>query len=312
MRTNSHAIGTRVSSKGRGSTSTYDHTTPDSGLGQSVAPVVLGLGGARSVDLVHLRWPDGVIQCELNLAGRPASSTSTRTTARPAVAPCFSRGTASGSSASATSWAAAASATSSRPGVYSQPDRDESVAIAGDQLQPIDGVLRLSVTEPMDEIAYVDHLRLEVVDRPPGVSATPDERFAPEGPRPTGELHGLADADRAGPRHRPRGPRPDRDPPALGSPHRRRLPEAARPGSAMPRSTGSSSTSATGSAGSRPSDPLVLCLAGWVEYPLLADELRRGHRRRRAQAPGDRAPARRRDLGGHRAPRRLSRRACPG
>src|SRR4051812_29132709 len=74
------------------------------------------------------------------------------------------------------------------PGVYSQPDRDESVAIAGDELRPIDGSLRISVTEPMDEVAYVDHLKLEVVDRPPGVSATPDERFAPEGPRPTGEL----------------------------------------------------------------------------------------------------------------------------
>ena len=38
----------------------------------------------------------------------------------------------------------------------------------------------------MDEVAYLDHLRLDVVDRPPGVSSTPDERFAPEGPRPTG------------------------------------------------------------------------------------------------------------------------------
>ena len=45
-----------------------------------------------------------------------------------------------------------------------------------------------SVTEPMDEVAYLDQLALDVVDRPPGVSSTPDERFAPEGPRPTGEL----------------------------------------------------------------------------------------------------------------------------
>ncbi|HKI18091.1 MAG TPA: cytochrome c biogenesis factor, partial [Isosphaeraceae bacterium] len=41
---------------------------------------------------------------------------------------------------------------------------------------------------PMDEVSYLDHVNLEVVDRPPGVSTTPDERFAPEGPRPTGEL----------------------------------------------------------------------------------------------------------------------------
>ena len=40
----------------------------------------------------------------------------------------------------------------------------------------------------MDEVAYLDRLTLEVVDRPPGVSATPDERFAPSGRRPTGCL----------------------------------------------------------------------------------------------------------------------------
>ena len=44
MRTNSHAIGTRVIVEGQGLHVTYDHTTPDSGLGQSIGPVVLGLG----------------------------------------------------------------------------------------------------------------------------------------------------------------------------------------------------------------------------------------------------------------------------
>ena len=46
MRTNSHAIGTRVIVEGQGIHVTYDHTTPDSGLGQSIGPVVLGLGNA--------------------------------------------------------------------------------------------------------------------------------------------------------------------------------------------------------------------------------------------------------------------------
>ena len=39
----------------------------------------------------------------------------------------------------------------------------------------------------MDEVAYLDHLRLDVVDRPPGVSTTSDER-SPTGPRPTGQV----------------------------------------------------------------------------------------------------------------------------
>ena len=67
MRTNSHAIGTRVIVEGQGIHVSYDHTTPDSGLAQSIGPVVVGLGKQETADLVHLRWPDGVMQCELNV-----------------------------------------------------------------------------------------------------------------------------------------------------------------------------------------------------------------------------------------------------
>jgi hypothetical protein len=73
------------------------------------------------------------------------------------------------------------------PGVYAEPDCDESVAIPNSLLQPDNGVYRIAVAEPMDEVAYLDHLVLEVVDRPPGVTSTPDERFAIGEPRPTGE-----------------------------------------------------------------------------------------------------------------------------
>ena len=136
------------------------------------------------------------------------------------------------------------------PGVYSQPDRDEAVAIAADQLRAEQGVFRLSVTEPMDEVAYLDHLTLDVVDRPPGVSATPDERFAPTGPRPTGEL--LAWRTTIEPVRAT-----DLDGRDMTETLRRwdrrtvdTLPQAATAGSATPRSTGSSSTSATGCRGS--------------------------------------------------------------
>ena len=44
MRTNSHAIGTRVIVEGQGLHVSHDHTTPESGLAQSIGPVVLGLG----------------------------------------------------------------------------------------------------------------------------------------------------------------------------------------------------------------------------------------------------------------------------
>ena len=46
----------------------------------------------------------------------------------------------------------------------------------------------MAIAEPMDELAYLDKITLEVVDRPPGVSAAPEERFAPGGNRPSGKI----------------------------------------------------------------------------------------------------------------------------
>jgi hypothetical protein len=265
MRTNSHAIGTRVALEGQGVHATYDHTTTDSGLAQSVAPVVLGVGRSPKVELVHLRWPDGVIQCELNKVAdqkldlrennRKKGSCPVLFTWNGEKYVCIGDFLGGGGLGYLVA-----------PGVYSQPDRDESVAIAGDQLRPVDGTLRISVTEPMDEIAYIDHLRLEVVDRPPGVLTSPDERFAPEGPRPTGEnlawrtaIEPIQATDLAG----------------------RDLTEILRH---LDRRTADAFAKCTAWVGyaeehgivldfgdrlSRfsPKDPLVLCLAGWVEYP---------------------------------------------
>jgi tetratricopeptide (TPR) repeat protein len=187
MRTNSHAIGTRVLVEGQGTHITYEDTTPDSGLGQSIAPIVLGLGRQEKADLLHLRWPDGVLQCELNVTGdqkldmaernRKTSSCPVLFTWNGQRFICVGDFLGGGGLGYLVA-----------PGVYGQPDRDEAVAITAEQLQSRDGVFRLSITEPMDEVSYLDHIYLQVVDRPPGVSTTPDERFAPEGPRPTGEL----------------------------------------------------------------------------------------------------------------------------
>ena len=97
----------------------------------------------------------------------------------------------------------------------------------------------------MDEVAYLDKLVLEVVDRPPGVTTAPDERFAPEGPRPTGEIlawrsaiEPVAATDLKGVdvTETLRALRPQRPSTASGG---------STAGSATPRSTASCSTSAT-------------------------------------------------------------------
>ena len=171
MRSNSHAIGTRVLVEGQGLHVVYDHTTPESGLGQSICPIVVGLGNKENADLIHLLWPDGVLQCELNIATNQklALAENNRKTGSCPVLFTWNgrRFVCIGDFLGGGGFGYLIA-----PGLYSQPDRDESVAISAQQLQPEAGVLRLAVTEPMDEVAYLDCLQLEV-DR----SASPMSRL---------------------------------------------------------------------------------------------------------------------------------------
>ncbi|MDX2037923.1 MAG: FG-GAP-like repeat-containing protein [Isosphaeraceae bacterium] len=187
MRTNSEGLGTRLTLEGDGLLATYSHTVPDAALAQSSKPIVLGLGTAEKVALLHARWPDGVMQSELGVDAD-------------VVLPLIEYNRKTGSCPVLFTWNGTRFVCLGdflgggglgylvAPGVYSQPDRDEALAVGPDQLQPVDGRFRISITEPMDEVAYLDHLMLDVVDRPPGVETVLDERFAPEGPRPSGRL----------------------------------------------------------------------------------------------------------------------------
>ncbi len=187
MRTNPQGLGTKLTLEGRGLFVPFEYTTLEAGLSQSVAPFVLGLGENAEAPTIRLRWPDGVMQCELNKGADQLLSVAENNRK---VGSCPVLFTWNGErfvcigdflGGGGLGYLVA-------PGVYSQPDRDEAVHIKADQLQQVDGVYRLSITEPMDEITYLDQVTLEVVDCPPGIEAHPDERFAPGGNRPSGDL----------------------------------------------------------------------------------------------------------------------------
>jgi hypothetical protein len=265
MRSNPHGLGTRVELEGQGLSSPFDHTTRHAGLSQSVEPIVVGLATLPTAALLRLRWPDGTMQCELNVTAdkllslaehnRKTGSCPVLFTWNGERFECLGDFLGGGGLGYLVA-----------PGVYGQPDRDESMAIGPDQLRSHEGSFRLAVVEPMDEVAYLDHLALDVVDRPAGVSATPDERFAPEGPRPTGELVAWREAVE-----------PERAQDLKGadvSERLRRWDRKTVDGYAL-RSGWVGYAEEHGIVldfGDRlsrfgASDPLVLCLAGWVEYP---------------------------------------------
>lgn len=188
-RTNSEGLGVRVVVEGDGLLVRYDHTTPETGPAQSVTPVVLGLGDRQKARLVRLKWPDGVLQCELDEdADRlvPLAENNRKEGSCPVLFTwdgtrmvCLGDFLGGGGLGYLVA-----------PGVYGEPDRDEAVAIDAGQLKAVDGKYRMAIAEPMSELAYLDKITLEIVDRPPGIEAAPDERFAPGGNRPSGKLLG--------------------------------------------------------------------------------------------------------------------------
>jgi hypothetical protein len=67
------------------------------------------------------------------------------------------------------------------------PRPEESVKIEAEQLVPRDGKYVLKIAEPMDEATYLDRLQLLVLDHPADVRVYPDERFT-SGPPPSQDL----------------------------------------------------------------------------------------------------------------------------
>ena len=68
------------------------------------------------------------------------------------------------------------------------PRPEESVKIEPGRLVPKDGHYVIKIAEPMDEVMYLDHLRLDVIDHPADTHVFPDERFTSGPPEPTQQL----------------------------------------------------------------------------------------------------------------------------
>jgi hypothetical protein len=73
-------------------------------------------------------------------------------------------------------------------GTYRRPRPEESVKIEAGQLVPKGGEYVLKVAEPGNEVTYLDRLSLVVVDHPADVRVYPDERFTSAGPPASQDL----------------------------------------------------------------------------------------------------------------------------
>lgn len=197
MRTNAAGVGCRVMAQTGPHWTAAERATATAGPGQSFLPLSLGLGKHGQADVVRLRWPDGIYQAELALAANSVirvEENSRKSTSCPVLVTWDGE-----RYVFVTDFLGAGSMGELGPDGATRPPRpEESVKIEANQLRAKDGRFLLKVTEPMDEVLYLDHFRLDVLDHPAGTSVFPDERFATADPQPTQEL--LAFRSRIAPR----------------------------------------------------------------------------------------------------------------
>ena len=186
MRTNASGIGTRLAVRVGARWTVVDTYRADSGPGQSLQPLLLGMGGSPRIDFVTIDWSDGVLQTEMDLESGEVLTIAETQRQLSSCPVLFSW--------DGEAWIFVSDflgvggiGYALGPGQYNEPRPWERFMMPPTSLAPSDGRLVLKVGEPMEEIAYLDAARLIAYDLPPGWLMTVDERMAILGPEPTGD-----------------------------------------------------------------------------------------------------------------------------
>ena len=192
---NKTAIGTKAEVFAGGQWQKFEVAGGGGYLSQGATEITAGLGQTEHVDVVRLLWPTGVPQDEIDI---DASKTGH---GQLALKELDRRGS---SCPTLFAWdgkqyqfvsdviGAAVVGHWVSPTATNQNDPDEWIKVDGDMLQARNGLLSLRFGEPMEEVNFIDQLRLVAVDHPAGTEVYPDERFLSEPPFASGKTVAVA------------------------------------------------------------------------------------------------------------------------
>ncbi len=146
----------------------------------------VGIGHAEKVESIRVLWPDFVLQ---NEAGGAANQTITyeEVNRKASSCPVLFKYSGTGESFEFITDFLGVGGLGffMEPDTYAPADNNETVRI-GD-LPEKNGRLELRICEPMEEITYLDQIRLIAVDHPMEMEIQADERLATSAPDPTGK-----------------------------------------------------------------------------------------------------------------------------
>jgi Tfp pilus assembly protein PilF len=159
-----------------------------SGLATQAPPqLLIGLGEADHIDLLRILWPTGILQDEIDLPHIQVISMK-EADRRGSSCPVLFAWDGHKYKLVTDVIGAAVVGHWFTPTRRNIPNSGEWIKVDGDRLASVDGKLSLRFIEPMEEVNYIDQLRLVAVDHPEDVQVNPDERFLDDPPFASGRV----------------------------------------------------------------------------------------------------------------------------
>jgi tetratricopeptide (TPR) repeat protein len=162
---------------------------------QTQAPpqILVGLGDAEGIDLLRILWPTGVLQDEIDLPHTPVIAMK-EADRRGSSCPVLFAWDGHKYRLVTDVIGAAVVGHWFTPTRRNTPNPGEWIKINGGALASVNGKLSVRFMEPMEEVNYIDQLRLVAVDHPENVEVNPDERFLDDPPFASGRVVASAGA----------------------------------------------------------------------------------------------------------------------
>lgn len=189
---NKSAIGTKVEVFA-GATSQKFEIGSGSYLGQSTADLLVGLGKETKADVVRLLWPTGVPQDEIEAAAGQTHKIS-ELDRRGSSCPILFAWDGARYRFVSDMLGAGVLGHWIGPGQRNIPRPVEYLKIEGFVPQKRDGNLSLRFMEPLEEVVYLDQVRLLAIDHPAALEVYPNEYFASNPPYPEYKVIASRDA----------------------------------------------------------------------------------------------------------------------
>ena len=184
---NKTAIGSKVEIFANGQWQKWELAGASGLVTQAPPQLLVGLGEADHIDLLRILWPTGILQDEIDL---PHTQVIAMKEADRRGSSCPVLFAWDGHKYKLVTDVIGAAVVGHwfTPTRKNIPNSGEWIKVDGDRLASADGKLSLRFIEPMEEVNYIDQLRLVAVDHPEDVEVNPDERFLDDPPFASGRV----------------------------------------------------------------------------------------------------------------------------